>query len=66
MTAEQIIGYVNSRLNCGVECPVRGQRTEGLKLSPAGEKFIIDRYTKSEDQGGYSNWWKETDSLVKE
>jgi hypothetical protein len=62
MTAQEIIDYVNKRLNCSVERQLTSGReecTEGLKLSPIGEKYIIDRYNKKESEGGFSPYWKD-------
>lgn len=65
MTAEQIIEYVNKRLNSTVERNLLSgsyETGEGLKLSPVGEKFIRERFTKSTSDGGFGEYWKSDES----
>jgi len=48
MVLEEMIEYINKSLS-----------RDRLRLSKIGEDAIKDRWKKKEDQGGYSNYWKE-------
>lgn len=50
MTSKEMIEYINNSLK---------RASETGSLTVIGEKFIQERMTKSEDQGGFSNYWKE-------
>lgn len=70
MTADQMVNYINSRLNTNVKKTlVNGvtDSTEGLTLTPIGEKYVREKYNKKGDEG-YSEFWKSDDSnyLIKE
>ena len=61
MTADDIVTYINRRLNTPVGRSLLNKdytTTEGLCLSPAGEKSVRERFNKSENEGGYSSYWK--------
>lgn len=47
MQSGEIVTYVNNSLG-----------KSGLKLSEAGEKAILERYKKSEKDGGFSEHWR--------
>lgn len=50
MQVEEFIEYTESRL-----------KTANLVLSEFGKSEISKRWKQKPDQGGYSNYWKETD-----
>ena len=49
MTHSDMIRYINILLQCS-----------NMKLSELGERSVKERFSKSEEQGGYSKYWKET------
>ena len=51
MNTKEMIEYINNSLQTA---------SSTGHLSELGEKFIDERMRKSEDQGGFSNYWKET------
>ena len=49
MELQQMITHINL-----------GMRKDKLCLSKIGEESIADKWKKKPDQGGFSNYWKET------
>jgi len=48
MKQDDLLKYINNSL-----------ATQGLTLSEQGKTEVIKRYSKSEQDGGYSQYWKE-------
>ena len=44
---DKLIVYINDRLS-----------TAGLSLSEFGKQEVAERFSKSESQGGYSDYWR--------
>jgi len=51
MQVEQMIEFIDRKL-----------ATNGLSLSEVGREGIMKRFKQKEDQGGFSDYWKEVDA----